>query len=142
MTLLRRVAAEGDVEVQVELGFLEQMSGDLPAAARAYAEALRANPYEASALGNLAVIDARTGRVEAAVGLLKRVVSADPTQTAAGLNLAFIECRTGDAAGALETLGELRRFAPDDAALRRLAERGEYGGQRCGLGTGQSKEQR
>ena len=142
LTLLRRVAAEGDVEVQVELGFLEQMSGDLPAAAKAYAAALEGNAYEPSALGNLAVIDARAGRVEAAVGLLKRVVSADPTQTAAGLNLAFIECRTGDAAGAAETVRELRRFAPDDAALRRFAERGEYGGQRCALGGGKARGER
>ena len=131
LALLRRVQAAGDVEVQVELGFLEQMSGDAAGAARAYRAVLAGDAYQASALGNLAVIEARGGRVEEAVGLLERAVKADPTQMAAGLNLAFIQCRTGDRVGAVRTMEVLRRFAPDDAALRRFAERGEYGGQSC-----------
>ncbi len=129
--LLRKVQADGDVEVQVELGFLEQMSGDTAGAVAAYRGALQGNAYESSALGNLAVIEARGGHVEEAVGLLERAVKADPAQTAAGLNLAFIQCRIGDKRAAAKTIEVLRRFAPDDPALRLFAERGEYGGQVC-----------
>jgi predicted Zn-dependent protease len=94
---------------------------------------LTEDPYEVTALGNLAVIDATTGRTADAVNLLQRVVDADPSQMAAGLNLAFIDCRIGDKKKALEILTGLSQFNPDDPTLRNFLASGTYAGERCDL---------
>jgi hypothetical protein len=122
-----------DLEVQVRLGFLKQREGDLAGARTAYAAALAADPWEPTALANLAVIDAGSGHLPEAVRLLERLVAADPAQTAAGLNLAFIECRLDRHEDALALLERLRQANPDDARLYRFATTGEYGGERCML---------
>jgi tetratricopeptide (TPR) repeat protein len=122
-----------DVQVHTQLGFIEQMSGDKASARNEYADALTEDPYEVTALGNLAVIDATTGRTADAVNLLQRVVDADPSQMAAGLNLAFIDCRIGDKKKALEILTGLSQFNPDDPTLRNFLASGTYAGERCDL---------
>jgi Flp pilus assembly protein TadD len=126
-------AGASDVQLHTQLGFIEQMSGDTTGARREYEAALIEDPYEATALGNLAVLDAASGRTADAVALLQRVVDADPGQTAAGLNLAFIECRIGDKKKALGILIELSRFNPDDPMLRKFLASGTYAGERCEL---------
>jgi hypothetical protein len=133
--LLRKAEKDGasDVQLHTQLGFIEQMSGDTTDARKEYEAALIEDPYEATALGNLAVLDASSGRTANAVDLLQRVVDADPSQTAAGLNLAFIECRIGDKKKALEILMELSRFNPDDPTLRKFLASGTYAGERCEL---------
>jgi predicted CXXCH cytochrome family protein len=133
--LLQRAEKAGasDVQLHTQLGFIEQMSGDATGARKEYEAALMEDPYEATALGNLAVLDAASGRTADAVSLLQRVVDADPSQTAAGLNLAFIECRIGDKKKASELLTELSRFNPDDPMLRKFLASGTYAGERCEL---------
>jgi tetratricopeptide (TPR) repeat protein len=123
----------GDVQVHAQLGLLEQMSGDLVNARKEYGEAMAEDPYEATALGNLGVLDATSGRTADAVNLLQRVVDADPSQMAAGLNLAFIECRIGDKKKASEILMGLSQFNPDDTTLRKFLTSGIYAGERCDL---------
>jgi tetratricopeptide (TPR) repeat protein len=122
-----------DVDVAVRLGYLEQISGDAVKAAASYKSALEADPWEPTALANLAVLDAGSGHVTEAIHLLQRLVDADPSRTAAGLNLAFIECSLDRREQALVLLGQLRRSNPDDPKLRRFADTGEYAGQRCSL---------
>jgi len=122
-----------DVQLHTQVGLIEQMSGDRTSARKEYEDALREDPYEATALGNLAVLDAASGRTADAVNLLQRVVDADPSQMAAGLNLAFIECRIGDKKKALEILTGLSRFNPDDPILRKFLASGTYAGERCQL---------
>jgi predicted CXXCH cytochrome family protein len=133
--LLQKAERSGasDVQLHTQLGFIEQMSGDSTSARKAYEDALREDPYEATVLGNLAVLDAASGRTADAVNLLQRVVDADPSQTAAGLNLAFIECRIGDKKRALEILTGLSRINPDDPTLRKFLASGTYAGERCEL---------
>ena len=133
--LLRKAEREGasDAQVHTQLGFIEQISGDKTSARKEYAEALVEDPYEATVLGNLAVLDAASGRTEDAINLLQSVVDADPSQTAAGLNLAFIECRIGDKKKAMDVLSVLSRFNPDDPMLRRFLVSGVYAGERCDL---------
>jgi predicted CXXCH cytochrome family protein len=133
--LLAKAEKDGhdDVQVHTQLGFIEQMSGDKVDARKEYMEALREDPYQATALGDLAVLDASSGGVEDAVALLQRAVEADPSQMTPGLNLAFIECRLGDKKKALEILIELSRFNPDDPTLRKFLASGTYGGGRCEL---------
>jgi predicted CXXCH cytochrome family protein len=122
-----------DVQLHTQLGFIEQMSGDRTTARKEYEDALKEDLYEATALGNLAVLDAASGRTADAITRLQRVVDADPSQMAAGLNLAFIECRIGDKKKALEILMGLSRFNPDDPTLRKFMASGTYAGERCEL---------
>jgi predicted CXXCH cytochrome family protein len=123
-----------DVELHTKLGFIEQMSGDKSDARKEYADSLKEDPYDATALGNLAVLDAVSGHTADAVSLLRRAVEADPSQITAGLNLAFIECRVGNKKEALEILTGLTRFDPDDPTLRKFLSSGNYAGERCSFG--------
>jgi predicted CXXCH cytochrome family protein len=123
-----------DVELHTKLGFIEQMSGDKSDARKEYADSLKEDPYDATALGNLAVLDAVSGHTADAVSLLRRAVEADPSQITAGLNLAFIECRVGNKKRALEILTGLTRFDPDDPTLRKFLSSGTYSGERCSVG--------
>nr|WP_246408873.1 tetratricopeptide repeat protein [Granulicella aggregans] len=123
--------APAGVDVAVRLGYLEQISGDAGKAAASYKSALETDPWEPTALANLAVLDAGSGRVPEAINLLQRLVDADPSRTAAGLNLAFIECSLDRREKAAALLERLRRSNPDDPQLRRFADTGEYAGQRC-----------
>jgi Flp pilus assembly protein TadD len=133
--LLQQAEKNGtsDVQIHTQLGLLEQMSGDIADARKEYGDATLEDPYEATALGNLAVLDAVSGRTSDAVKLLQRVIDADPSQMAAGLNLAFIECRIGDKKKALEILTGLSLFNPDDTTLRKFLTSGTYAGERCDL---------
>ena len=135
LVLLKKAESDGanDAEVHVRLGFLDQISGRLDEAQREYQAALTENPYESTALANLAVIDASQGHVDLAMRLLEKVISADPSQTAAGLNLAFLECRLGDKAKALQTIEVVERFNPDSPALHQFLDTGKYGDQSCKL---------
>jgi hypothetical protein len=133
--LLGKAERDGhhDAQVHTQLGFIEQMSGDRTDARKEYENALKEDPYQATALGNLAVLNAASGGVEGAVALLQRAVDADPSQMAPGLNLAFIECRLGDKKKALEILTRLSRFNPDDPTLHKFLATGTYAGERCEL---------
>jgi Tetratricopeptide repeat/Cytochrome c554 and c-prime len=133
--LLGKAEKDGanDVEVHTQLGFIEQMSGDSASARKEYTDALMEDSYDATALGNLAVLDAATGLTADAVDLLQRVVDADPSQMAAGLNLAFIDCSIGDKKKALEILTGLSKLNPDDPTLRNFLVFGTYAGKRCDL---------
>ena len=135
LALLQSASKHGseDSEMHLELGFLDQKAGKSPEARTEYEAVLRDNPFQVTALANLAVLDAREGKVASAVALLTRAVDADPTQTTAGLNLAFVQCSMGDKAAALATLQHIQRFAPDDEAIRRFMASGWYGPSQCRL---------
>jgi predicted CXXCH cytochrome family protein len=121
-----------DAELHMELGFLEQASGD-PARARAeYEEALEANPWNETAAGDLAVLDAERGDFAAATPLWERVFGHDPGASAAGIDLAVAECRAGNAEAAAQALRRVLLFSPDNDAARKLALGIETGAQRCG----------
>jgi Flp pilus assembly protein TadD len=135
LRLLQKAEKNGasDAQLHTQLGLIEQMSGDKASARKEYADALIEDPHEATALGNLAVLDATDGRIADAINLLQRVVDADPSRMPVGLNLAFIECRIGDKKRALDILTGLSRFNPDDPTLRKFLASGTYAGDRCTL---------
>ncbi|NYF90991.1 tetratricopeptide repeat protein [Tunturiibacter empetritectus] len=135
LRLLLKAEREGssDVELHTKLGLIEQMSADNNDARREYAASLKEAPYDATALGNLAILDAVSGHTADAVSLLQRAIDADPSQLTAGLNLAFIECRVGNKKKALQILTGLTRFDPDDPTLRKFLSSGTYAGERCSL---------
>jgi len=135
LRLLTKAAQSGasDPELNVRLGYLRQVAGDTEAARASYTSVLQADPYEPSALADLAVLDAGSGRVQEAIRLLQRLVDDDPTQTAAGLNLAYIQCKLGRTAEALAVAQTLQRANPDDPLLREYLRSGNYAGQHCSL---------
>jgi Flp pilus assembly protein TadD len=120
-----------DDRLHTQIAFLEQMAGDRTGAGAEYSAALRENPYQTAALGNMAIMDATTGHSADAVRLLQRVVAADANQLTAGLDLAFIECKTDNREEALHVLTTLSRLNPDDPVLRKFMSSGIYRGQYC-----------
>jgi predicted CXXCH cytochrome family protein len=135
LRLLTRAEQMGvsDEQMEVQLGFLEQMSGQAAKARADYTEALNADPYEPSALANLAALDAGSGRVDEAVRLLKRLTEADVSEVSAGLNLAFIDCKLGRQSEALDLTRRLLWLNPDDPQLREFLSSGRYGGDHCSV---------
>ena len=77
-----------DADLHTQLGFLDQLSGDTAAAAEEYHLALAANPFDATASGNTAIIQAQSGNLKQAASLWAAVFEHDPAQKVAGLNLA------------------------------------------------------
>ncbi|QMV20297.1 tetratricopeptide repeat protein [Granulicella sp. 5B5] len=125
------LAGANDPELNVRLGYLQQIN-DEPAKARAsYTAALNVDPYEPAALANLAVLDASSAHLPEAINLLERLIDNDPTQTAAGLNLAYIDCKLGRQAQAHNVLQQLQRANPDSPQLRDYINTGNYAGSRC-----------
>jgi hypothetical protein len=135
-----------DVPLHLNLALLDQLSGDALAARAEYRQTLAADPYEVTALGNLALLNltspetrspettpAAPNPTVASLQLLERAVAGDPSQTAAALNLAFIECHLGDLRSARQTLSTLALFNPDNPALRAFLATGDYAGQHCDL---------
>jgi predicted CXXCH cytochrome family protein len=123
--------ASRDHELHAQAGFLEQLSGNREAAAREYRAALTADPDDALAAGNLALIEAQTRRFRSAAELWRGVIAHDPTEREAGFNLAIVECRAGEAGSALETLDGMLQFAPDDDRARTMAGEIRTGKRTC-----------
>ena len=135
LQLLTAAAASGqsDHELESRLGYLLQLSGAPDKARAAYTSALQSDPYDPTALANLAVLDASSGHLPEAIHLLDRLTSADPSQTSAGLNLAFIDCSLHRPNDALALLNRLSALNPDDPQLREFLAHGTYAGQHCNL---------
>jgi predicted CXXCH cytochrome family protein len=135
LKLLTKASAAGasDPELNTRLGYLQQISGQPDKARASYTSVLNTDPYEPSALANLAVLDAATGHLPEAVRLLERLVASDPTQTAAGLNLVYIDCKLGRSSQALSVLHQLEAASPDDPQLREFERTGNYADQHCSL---------
>jgi predicted CXXCH cytochrome family protein len=137
MSLLHKAEKEKDGaltdhELHDQLGFLEQVFGDIRDAATEYREALRADVFDSLAAGNLALIEAQQHHYEEAIHLWETVFSHDPAQLAAGMNLAIVDCGEGKKTEALETLDRVLTFSPDNQKARSLATRIRSGNEHCG----------
>ena len=122
----------GDWELHGQLGFLEQVSGNSAGAAKEYELALAADPEDAFAAGNLALIRAGAREYGAAEGLWERAFEEDPVQLKAGMNLALVECGLGRKEAALGTLDRLLSFSPDHGPARELEKGIRLGTHGCG----------
>ena len=125
------LAGASDPELNVRLGYLQQINGDIAKARASYFAVLNVDPYDPAALANLAVIDATSNQLPDAIHLLERLTSDDPTQTSAGLNLAYIDCELGRTEQAHNLLRQLLQSNPDDPQLRDYITTGNYAGHRC-----------
>jgi Cytochrome c554 and c-prime len=115
--------AARDSELHAQIGFLDQETGKADAAMREYRAALEANSENATAEGDLALIEAGRHQTLLAIEGLRRVFAADPGQVQAGMDLAILECAQGDRQDALSTVNRLLRFSPDDQQAKRFAMR-------------------
>ncbi len=109
-----------DSTLHTELGFVEQLQGDRKSADQQYRKALRADPADSAAAGDLALLLAQSGDFAAAAQLWQTVFTNDPTQLAAGLNLVIAECKLGNSQAANTALERLLQFSPDDTKARQL----------------------
>jgi len=126
----RQQATDG--ELHMELGFLEQASGDRERARAEYQQALRADPFNETAGGDLAVLDAQSGDFVAALPLWRAVFQHDPGASAAGMDLAVGQCRLGERQDAEQTLIRVLEFSPDHHAARDMLLALQTGKQPCG----------
>ena len=121
-----------DPDLHTALGLLEHLSGNSQAAMEEYQAALRANPSDSIAAGDLAILQARAGQIEKALALLGPVNKNDPAETAASMDLAAIECAIGDSPAATSTLQHLLEFSPDDGKARQTLAAIENKSRHCG----------
>lgn len=121
-----------DAELHMELGFLEQARGDRERARTEYQQALRIDPFNETAVGDLAVLDAQQGNFVAALPLWQTAFRDNPGASAAGIDLAIAQCRLGNAGSAAATLERVLIFSPDNHDARSLALALASGTQRCG----------
>ncbi len=128
----RVAGAAGDFELHRQLGFLDQVAGDREGAAREYGLALAANPDDALAAGNLALLKTADRQYGAAAELLQRAFQADPVQLQAGRNLALVQCGLGRKEAALGTIERILEFSPDDGQARELEREIRSGRHGCG----------
>jgi predicted CXXCH cytochrome family protein len=109
-----------DADLHANLGFVDLLSNETPAASREYETALAADPDNSSAAADLAVIKARAHQMPQAIELWRIVAQNDPGHTAAGYDLALGECMSGNAHAAMDALNRVIAFSPDDAKARKL----------------------
>jgi predicted CXXCH cytochrome family protein len=110
-----------DPELHTQLGFLEQTNGEKTQAEREYRAALKDDPLNSTAAGNLAILRVQAGDAPDAVRLWESVFSHDPAQLAAGYDLAVTQCVLGDANASQQTLSRLLIFSPDNSRARQLS---------------------
>jgi predicted CXXCH cytochrome family protein len=121
-----------DRELHTQLGFLDQLEGENDPAEREYELALKADPHDSVAEGNLALLKVRDRQFETAIALLERAFEEDPTQLTAGMNLAIVECDLGRREAALGALNRVLEFSPDNGQARVLSHAIRLGRHRCG----------
>ncbi|HEX4065657.1 MAG TPA: tetratricopeptide repeat protein [Acidobacteriaceae bacterium] len=121
-----------DSELHTELGFLEQTHGDRTRSEAEYQQALRIDPFDETAAGDLAVLKAQSGDFAAALPMWQSVFRHDPGASAAGIDLAVAQCRAGSTEAAAVTLRRVLLFSPDNDAARRFSLALTAGTQHCG----------
>jgi predicted CXXCH cytochrome family protein len=114
----RHEGDQPDPDLHRALGFMAHLAGDRAMATREYEAALRANPADSIAAGDLAILEARAGNAKAAITWLQGISQNDPGETAAGMDLAMIDCAIGDPQAATRALQHVLDFSPDDAKAR------------------------
>jgi tetratricopeptide (TPR) repeat protein len=122
-----------DADLHTELGFLDLAGGDRRQAAEELESALRADPVNTVAAGNLAVLLAQAGQLQRAVELWQMVAKQNPAEVAAGINLAMGSCMIGNRAGAMAALERVLKFSPDDSKARAMLQQIAGDAGQCGL---------
>ncbi len=122
-----------DAVLHEQIGYLAQMRGRTDEARKEYARALKQDPNLATALADLAVLEAQAGETAGAEQHLRTVAHNDPSQTAALLNLALLRCRAGGTAESADLLRLALRFNPDSPEAQHFLATGDYAGTHCAV---------
>ena len=88
--VLSQVAPPRLTAARTNLGTALLAAADLPAAAAQFEAALRLNPVEVAALGNLGVVRQQQGRTSEARSLFERILAVDPGSAQARAALAAL----------------------------------------------------
>jgi hypothetical protein len=123
--------AATDSALHAQLGFLNQIAGESESASREYGSALVADPNDAFAAGNLALLKAKEHDLTGAIRLWQMAFQDDPVQLRAGMNLAIVECGVGKPAAALAALERVLEFSPDNTQAKALAREIRSDQHRC-----------
>lgn len=101
------------------IGTMAEAEADLPAAGRAYREALRIDPKQANANNNLAMVLAQTdGDLDEAVRLAERAIVAVPTEPNYYDTLAFVHLRAGRVEDAERAIQQAIKLDPGNPTWR------------------------
>jgi predicted CXXCH cytochrome family protein len=102
-----------DSETLSELGYEEQMHGEISDAKKLYGRALANDPNAIDAATNLGVIDAEAGSYDRAIALLKGAFERAPGRSKTGMDLAKVFCLVGKPEDAKTTVSRVLEFNPD-----------------------------
>lgn len=121
--LLETAAAnpQADAKVLVQLGQIADAAGDSARAVDLYLRALKAEPAQPAAASNLAIYHARQGRLDEAIRLWEQVFEKNPGLSGPGVNLVRALAMKGETARAQSMMARLKKFHPDQPAVRALA---------------------
>lgn len=100
-------------EVQVQMGEVARLKGDLRAAERAFSGALQAAPDSIEALSGLVAVEISSGRKAEAIARVENRVKASPKEAGVLAMAAAAYSAVGDDARAEQALKELVSAAPD-----------------------------
>jgi tetratricopeptide (TPR) repeat protein len=106
-------AAPNDPQLWFLLAYAARLDGKLVQSADAYQKGLKLSPSSASGMSGLAQTYSQMGRNADAERLLKQALAANPKQNDDLMLLGDIQLRSADYTGALETLGQAERYAPN-----------------------------
>jgi tetratricopeptide (TPR) repeat protein len=113
-------ALANDKDALDALGNLAAERNDRATAESAFRRVLELDPYDLTALSNLAIFRAREGNLKEALTMLRTAFERNEDISGLAMNLARVECIAGDGAGARATLQTALTYSPDLDDMRRL----------------------
>jgi tetratricopeptide (TPR) repeat protein len=109
-------SAPNDAQLWFLLAYAARLDGKYPQSVDAYSHGLKIDPSSANGMSGLAQTYSMMGRNAEAERLLKQAIAANPRQSDDLMLLGDLEIRSADYNGALDTLGQAERFAPNARA--------------------------
>lgn len=106
-------AAPNDPQLWFLLAYCARLDSKLGQSADAYQKGLKLDPSSLNGMSGLAQTYSQMGRNADAERLLKQVLAANPRQTDDLMLLGDIQLRSADYPGAIDTLGQAERYAPN-----------------------------
>jgi tetratricopeptide (TPR) repeat protein len=106
-------SAPNDAQLWFLLAYAARLDSKYGQAVDAYNHGLKLDPSSVNGISGLAQTYSLMGRNADAERLLRQALAANPKQTDDLLLLGDLELRSGDYNGALDTLGQAERFAPN-----------------------------
>ncbi|HYK37765.1 multiheme c-type cytochrome [Alloacidobacterium sp.] len=107
-----RSEISGDKETLNALGIVSEKRGDYKQATDAFAQVVKLDPLNLTALSNLGTLRAKSGDLKGAIDLWRPTFERNEDVVGLAKNLAQVECMTGDVASARATLQKTLEYNP------------------------------